>query len=223
MEKENAGYVSMMGQLLRTGTTSREKAKLDADIDFLGAYLSTSSSGVYARSLKKHADKIVEIMADVVLNPSFPDSELEKLKKQTISALAANKDDANAIAADVAQVLRYGKNHPYGEITTEETVANIDLAEIKKYYNTYYRPNNAYLAVVGDINQKEAEKLVKKYFSDWKKGDVPKAEYPMPKAPEETIIALVDRPNAVQSVINVTYPVALKPGHPDVVKSNVMN
>src|SRR5690606_6752204 len=76
---------------------------------------------------------------------------------------------------------------------------------------------------VGDINQKEAEKLVKKYFSDWKKGDVPKAEYPMPKAPEETIIALVDRPNAVQSVINVTYPVALKPGHPDVVKSNVMN
>src|SRR5690606_7321098 len=104
LEKGNAGYVSMMGQLLRTGTSSRSKAKLDEDIDFLGATLSTSASGVYAGSLKKHADKIMEIMADVVLNPSFPESELEKLKKQTISALAANKDDANAIAANVAQV-----------------------------------------------------------------------------------------------------------------------
>ncbi len=223
LEKENAGYVSMMGQLLRSGTTTRNKAKLDEDIDFLGAYLSTSSSGVYASSLKKHADQIVEIMADVVLNPSFPESELEKLKKQTISALAANKDDANAIAANVAQVLRYGKNHPYGEITTEETVENIDLEEIKTYYSTFYKPNNAYLAVVGDISKKEAEKLVKKYFSGWKKGDVPKNEYTAPKAPEETIVALVDRPNAVQSVIHVTYPVALTPGHPDVVKSNVMN
>ena len=223
LEKENAGYVSMMGQLLRSGTTTRNKAKLDEDIDFLGAYLSTSSSGVYASSLKKHADQIVEIMADVVLNPSFPKSELEKLKKQTISALAANKDDANAIAGNVAQVLRYGKNHPYGEITTEETVENIDLDEIKNYYNTYYKPNNAYLAVVGDITKKEAEKLVKKYFSGWKKGNVPANEYTAPKAPEETIIALVDRPTAVQSVIHVTYPVALTPGHPDVVKSNVMN
>lgn len=223
LERENAGYVSMMGQLLRTGTTTRDKAQLDEDIDFLGASLSTSSSGVYAGSLKKHADKILEIMADVVLNPSFPESELEKLKKQTISALAANKDDANAIAANVAQVLRYGKDHPYGEITTEETVGNIDLAEIKKYYNTFYKPNNAYFAVVGDINKREAEKLIKKYFAGWEKGDVPAAEYPTPEAPEETIVALVDRPASVQSVINVTYPVALKPGHPDVVKSNVMN
>ncbi len=223
LEKENAGYVSMMGQLLRSGTTTRNKAKLDEDIDFLGAYLSTSSTGVYASSLKKHADQIVQIMADVVLNPAFPESELEKLKKQTISALAANKDDANAIAANVAQVLRYGKDHPYGEVTTEETVENIEMVEIKEYYNTYYKPNNAYLAVVGDISKKEAEKLVKKYFSGWEKGDVPKAEYPAPKAPEETIIALVDRPNAVQSVINVTYPLSLTPGHPDVVKSNVMN
>ena len=223
LEGENAGYVSMMGQLLRTGTTSRSKAELDKDIDFLGAYLSTSSSGVYASSLKKYADEIMEIMADVVLNPSFPESELEKLKKQTISALAANKDDANAIASNVSQVLRYGNNHPYGEITTEETVANIDLNEIKVYYNTYFKPNKAYLAVVGDINKQEAEKLVKKHFAKWEKGNVPTAEYPIPKAPEETVVAFVDRPTSVQSVINITYPIELKPGHPDVIKSTVMN
>ncbi len=223
LEKENAGYVSMMGQLLRSGTSNRDKAKLDEDIDFLGASLSTSSTGVYAGSLKKHADKILGIMADVVLNASFPESELEKLKKQTLSGLAANKDDADAIAANVSQVLRYGKDHPYGEITTEETVENIDLAEIKEYYNTYFKPDNAYLAVVGDINKKEAEKLVKKYFAKWEKGNVPSAEYALPEAPDETIVALVDRSNSVQSVINITYPLKLQPGHPDVIKSNVMN
>ena len=177
LEKENAGYVSMAGQLMRNGTTTKTKAELDEAVDFIGGSLSTSASGAYASSLKKYADKILALMADVTLHPSFPESELEKLKKQTISALAANKDDASAIASDVSQVLRYGKNHPYGEITTEETVSNIDLAEIKQYYNTYFKPNNAYMAVVGDITKKEAESLVKKYFGDWKKGDVPTAEY----------------------------------------------
>lgn len=223
LEKENAGYISMAGQLLRNGTTSKTKAELDEAVDFLGATLSTSSSGAYASSLKKHADKIMALMAEVVLHPSFPEDELEKIKKQTLSALEANKDDADAIAADVAQVLRYGKDHPYGEVVTEETVKNIDLAEIKQYYDTYFRPNNAYLAVVGDITKKEAEKLIKKYFGQWKKGDVPSATYPVPAAPEERIIALVDRPNAVQSVISVTYPVELKPGDTDVIKSMVMN
>lgn len=223
LEKENAGYVSMAGQLLRSGTTSQTKAQLDEAVDFLGATLSTSSSGAYASSLKKHADKVMALMAEVILHPSFPEEELEKLKKQTLSALEANKDDADAIAADVAQVLRYGKEHPYGEVVTEETVRNIDLTEIKQYYNAFFRPNNAYLAVVGDISKKEAEKLVKKYFGQWKKGDIPSATYPIPSAPKETIVALVDRPNAVQSVISMTYPVELKPGDPDVIKSMVMN
>lgn len=223
LEQENAGYVSMAGQLLRNGTQSKTKAELDEAVDFLGASLSTYSSGAYASSLSKHADKVMALMAEVVLQPSFPEDELEKLKKQTLSALAANKDDANVIASEVAQVLRFGKDHPYGEIVTEESVENIDIEEIKNYYTTYFRPNNAYFAVVGDISKKEAEKLVIKYFGKWEKGNVPSATYPIPKAPDQTIVALVDRPNAVQSVITVTYPLELKPGQPDVIKSAVMN
>lgn len=223
LERENAGYVSMAGELLRNGTKSKTKAALDEAVDFLGASLSTYASGAYASSLSKHADKIMELMAEVILQPSFPEDELEKLKKQTLSALAANKDDANVIASEVAQVLRFGKAHPYGEIVTEESVENIDIEEIKEYYQTYFRPNNAYFAVVGDIKKKEAEKLVKKYFGKWEKGNVPTATYPTPQPPKETVVALVDRPNAVQSVIAVTYPLELKPGSPDVIKSAVMN
>ena len=223
LEKENAGYISMAGQLLRNGTTNKTKAELDEAVDFLGASLSTHASGAYASSLSRHADEIMALMAEVVLQPSFPEDELDKLKKQTLSALAANKDDANAIASDVAQALRFGKDHPYGEIVTEESVENIDIEEIKNYYQTYFRPNNAYFAVVGDISKKDAEKLVKKYFGKWEKGNVPTASYATPQPPKETIVALVDRPNAVQSVITVTYPLVLKPGDPDVIKSTVMN
>ncbi|NOX65941.1 MAG: insulinase family protein, partial [Chlorobi bacterium] len=101
MEKEHMGYVSIAGQLLRTGTTNRTKDQLDEDIDFIGASLSTSSTGVYASALKKHSEKIMEIMADVVLHPAFKQEELDKIKKQTISGLKSAEDSPSAIAANV--------------------------------------------------------------------------------------------------------------------------
>ena len=64
----------------------------------------------------------------------------------------------------------YGDEHPYGEFETEESVENITLEEIKNYYNSYFRPNIGYLAIVGDITPKEAKKLISKNFSDWEKG-----------------------------------------------------
>lgn len=223
LEGDKAGYVGIAGQMLRNGTTHKEKAELDEAIDFIGASLSTSSSGVYAASLKKHVDKLVALMADVVLNPSFPEDEFEKIKKQTLSNLAAEKEDADAIAANVSHVLTFGKAHPYGELVTEETVKNISLQDLEEYYHTYFKPNIAYLAVVGDINRKEAKKLVKKYFGEWERGEVPAHEYAVPSPPEKTTVAIVDRPQSVQSVIEITYPVPLKPGDVNVIKSMVMN
>ncbi len=223
VEGKNAGFISTSGQLLTRGTTNRSKAQLDEEVDFIGASLSSSSSSVFASSLTKHVDKLLELMSDVTLRPSFSPEELEKIKTETISGLQANKEDPEAIASDVTGILRYGKDHPYGELITEETVGRIDLEACKSYYQTYFKPNVAYLAIVGDINKAEAEKLVGKYFGTWTAGEVPKFSYETPSAPSMTQVAIVDRPQSVQSVINITYPVDLKPGHPDVVKSRVMN
>lgn len=223
LEGDKAGYVSIAGQLLRNGTTNRTKAHLDEEIDFIGASLSTSSTGVFASSLTKHKEKLLELMTDVLFNPAFPAEELEKIKKQTISGIAASKDDPDAIASNVRTVLTYGKDHPYGEITTEETVGNITLEDAKGYYNKYFKPNVAYLAIVGDINLKEAKTLVTKHFSKWEKGEIKQPEYKTPQAPESTYVALVDRPTSVQSVINVAYPLELEPGNPDVIKTRVLN
>ncbi|WP_375446237.1 insulinase family protein [uncultured Fibrella sp.] len=223
LEGDKAGVSGFAGQLLRNGTKTRTKEQLDEEIDFIGADLATSPTGVYGGSLSKNVSKLFELMSDVVLNPAFPQAELDKLKKQAKSGLAAQKDNPNAIATKVANMVMFGKNHPYGEQQTEETVDKVTLADVQSYYTTYFRPNIGYLAVVGDITAAQAKTLVEKAFGSWQRADVPKPTYPAPAPIGKTKIALVDRPSSVQSVVSVVYPVALKPYSQETILANVMN
>ncbi len=223
IEGDSIGYTSIAGSLLGTATTTRTKDQIDEEIDFIGASLSTSSSSIYGAALKKHNEKLLELMSDILLNPVFNQDELDKQKKQTISSLAYNKTDPSSISVVVADVLLYGKNHPYGEVITEASINSITLNMCEDFYRTYFRPNIAYLAIVGDINLKEAKKLCKKYFSPWEPGVVPEQLYTSTEAPEKRQVSIVDRTHAVQSVIHVTHPVNYKVGTQDYVKARVMN
>jgi zinc protease len=223
LEGDKAGLVSMAGELFRRGTTKMNKATLDEEIDYLGGTVDATARSVNAFSLKNNFPKVFALMADIALRPSFPADELEKIRTQTLSALAQNKEDANAIASNVVSRLVYGKNHPYGEIETEETVKRVTVADIKKYYQTYWKPNIAYLIFVGDITVDEARKLSTAAFAAWPKGVVPTPVYKAPASPAKTYIAVVDRPSSVQSVINIVSPIQLKPGAPDAIPSSVMN
>jgi YD repeat-containing protein len=222
-EGDKAGYASMAGDLLRTGTATKSKVQIDEEVDFIGATLNTSSSGMYAASLTKHTESLLNLMTDILYNPSFPEEELEKLRKQTLSALAAQKENPGAIASNVRSVVLYGKEHPYGELTTEETVENITIQDCKEFYAQYFTPEIAYLAIVGDITLKDAKKLVKKYFGKWENKPIQLPIFGASPAPDKTEVALVDRPNSVQSEIRVAYPINLKTGDADVVKANLMN
>ncbi|MBL7828934.1 MAG: insulinase family protein, partial [Saprospiraceae bacterium] len=149
LEKDAAGYLEMMGELLGAGTKTRSKAQINQEIDFIGASMSTDANGVSGACLTKHTSKLLEIMSDVLLHPIFPQEELDKAKVQAQSNLASQKDDANAIAGNVGSILRYGKDHPYGEIMTEATLSKITLDPIKAHYNTYFKPGISYLVVTG--------------------------------------------------------------------------
>lgn len=223
MEKDAAGYIDMMGDLLTKGTTTRTKSKIDEEVDFIGASLFSDANGLTGACLSKHADKLLDVMSDVLLNPAFPEEELEKAKRRSESDLASQKDDANAIAGNVANILRYGKGHPYGEVMTEATLEKINLDQIKKHYQTYFKPNISYLVVTGDITRAKAESQAKKYFGKWTRGEVPEHNYALPRPPEKTQLDFVNKPGAVQSVVNITYPVELAPGTPDVIRSRLMN
>ena len=223
MENEYVGAASIAGQLLSSGTITKSKAEIDEAVDFMGASLNSGSSGLFAASLKKHTEALMKIASDVLLKPSFPQSEFDKIKKQTLSNLAAAKENPNSIASNVATVLRYGKGHPYGEIETEETVAKITLQNTKDFYNKYFKPNTSYLIIVGDITAAEAKPLTEKYFGSWVGQAIMKETFPTPQKPANTQVDFVSKSGAVQSVINITYPLDLKPGSDDAIKARVMN
>ncbi len=223
LEGDKAGLTTFIGDMMMGGTKNRTKDQLDQEIDFIGASLSASATSVSVSSLKKHQSKVLELMADVLFNPVFPEAELEKLKKQSLTGLATTKDDPQAISSRLSNAVLYGKNHPYGESQTEQTTKNITLDDVKGYYQTYFKPNIAYLAIVGDIEKAEAQRVVNQYFGAWKKGVVPTFTYPMPVRAAKQAVALVDRSSSVQSVINVTQPVAMKIGDADYISSRLLN
>lgn len=206
IEGDKAGMLGFVGQMMTAGTKNRTKDVFNEEVDFLGARISGSSTSISGSTLTKHQEKVMELMADVLFNPIFPEEELAKLKTQTKSGLALAKNDPNSVSSILTSKLVYGNNHPYGEIETEGTVDNVTVADIRSYYETYFRPNIAYLAIVGDIDIATAKPLVEKYFARWEKGEVPSKSYEKPKAPEKNIVALVDRSASQQSVIEVTYP-----------------
>ncbi len=222
-EGDKAGYAGIFGQVMRAGTTSKTKEELSEEIDFMGASVSAGATSMSAFSLSKYKEDVLDIMTDILYNPSFPQDEFDRAIEQTLTGLKQAKDDPNGIAARIRSMVNYGKDHPYGEASTEETVSNISIEDLKQHYANYFKPNVAYLVIVGDITKKEAQKLAKEYFGDWKKGDVKKENFEAPKSIDKTVISLVDRPSSVQSVISISYPVENKPGNADATTISVMN
>ncbi|WP_066632138.1 M16 family metallopeptidase [Labilibacter marinus] len=222
-EGDKVGYTSFAGDLMRTGTTNKTKDQIDEEIDFIGASLSTSSKGIYASSLKKHSPKLLDLMTDVLYNPSFPQEELDKILKQSLTGIKSEKDDPKSISRNIRQALMFGKESAYGEMATEEAYEKITIEDCKNYYETYYRPNVAYLVIVGDITPKQAKKTAKKYFSQWESKEVPTHQFTKPAGFDGPIYAIGHKDAANQSYITVSYPLDLKPGTPDALKASVMN
>lgn len=223
LEKEYAGYVDVAGQLLRSGTTTRTKDQLDEEIDLIGANIGSGGTSVFASGLSKNTDKLFELMADIILHPSFPQDELEKILTQTKSGLKYRKTDPTMIADVVRRRVIYGENHPYGEVETEETVGKITREKCVEMYKTFFKPNYAIMAVVGDVEKNNVMKLVNKFFGSWKRGTLPEPKYDTPNKLDKVHVAFVDRPSSVQSVIRVTETVELQRTSPEVLPVEVMN
>lgn len=222
-EGKIAGVSSMMGSLLGRGTKNITKDEFNEKVDFLGANVNFYSSGASARSLKKYFPEVLGLLADGAKNSIFNQEEFEKEKKVTLEGLKSGEKDVKGIARRVENVLVFGKNHPNGEFVNKETVNTISLEDVKNNFNTYYKPNNAYLIIVGDINPKKTKKLVKELFSDWKKGNVPSLEVEKPKNVATTEIDFVNMPNANQSEVVVVNSVDLTLGDKDYYAALIAN
>lgn len=222
-EGDKAGVSSFVSSLLGNGSKTITKDAFNEEVDFLGARINFGSQSAFASSLSKYFPRILELMADAAINPNFTQEEFDKEKEKILTGLKSEEKNVASIASRAQSALAYGKDHPYGEFTTPETVNNITLADVQKFYANYFVPANAYLIVIGDVNLKEVEKLVKKNFTPWTKATPPSFQFSKPSDAQYTQINFIDVPNAVQSEIAVESLVDLKMSDADYFPALITN
>jgi zinc protease len=207
------GLANLAMNMLDEGTKTRNALQISEQLQLLGANLNTSSdldfSYVTLSTLKQSLDPSLDLMADVVLNPSFPEADFRRLQDQQISAIQNEKKQPQSMVMRVAPKLLYGENHPYAmpmSGTGEEDIVNtLAVADVKGFYEKWLRPNNATIVVTGDISMEDLTAKLEARFNNWKKSDVPKKVIPEVKTMNNGKIYLIDRPESQQSMIMAGY------------------
>jgi predicted Zn-dependent peptidase len=212
-----SSLASYTASLLNKGTKTRNSDELAEWIESYGGDFGAGSGEdftfVNVSILSEYIDVAYQFLADVVLNPTFPEDELEKERKRVKTALEFELSSPDAMADRHFKSVVYG-HHPYADAPTVETVEAVTQGDLVAFHAKNYVPNNAMLFVVGDVDQKEVKKAVEKYFGDWKPGDPDKVVYPEP--PERTAknISLYHRPGSVQTNLYLGH-LGLRPDNPD--------
>lgn len=206
---DNRGLASFTAALLREGTQTRTSREIAEQIEALGATLAAGSglasftSNVSASGLVENFDQTLDIFADVIRNPKFPPEEVEKYKTRTLSQIQFQRSIPQFLAQERFNRAIYG-NHPGGLVfPPEDPLKRTRPADLAQFHALYYRPNNALLAIVGDVTLKEILPKLERAFGDWKPGDVPKTEVPAVPAQGPSRIALINRPHSVQTVLQL--------------------
>ncbi len=214
-EGDIKGVSSLLGSMMGNGTKNQSKDSYNEEVDYMGATLVLSASGGYVSSLKRYFPRILEMMADGLINPKFTKEDFEKEKNVAIEGIKSIEKDVQTTANRVHSKLRFGDNHPFGEFQTIESLNNISLKDIQNYYKKFAIPNNAYLTIVGDVQYDEIRSLVESLFGDWKKGK--DSNYTLPQANnlDNIEINFVDMSNAVQSEIYVGNLMDISMTNPD--------
>jgi zinc protease len=222
IEGPKAGVNQLMGQLIMSGTTTRQKDALDKEIDYMGATLTADGNSMYLSCLTKHMDNGLAIMQDVMQHPSFPESEFTRIKKQFESNLLSTKSNPDEMAANAERKVNF-PNHPNADVMNEASLAAITRDDILSNYAKIFTPKGAYLVIVGDITKEAALQMAEKYFGNWKGSEVYKNDYGfIPKAKGNRVI-FVNKPGAVQSVISISFPIDMHPGDKDQLALSVLN
>lgn len=206
VEGNKFGLASIVADLLTHGTGKMTSKDIADKIEGIGASLSANAGAdmitISGSCLKKYLDTLFNIASQVILNPSFPEEDFEKLIPRMIAELKQEKATPGTLARNLARKIIYGDKHPYGIRPSENSLKDIEIEDLKNYYKTYFKPNSASVAISGDLSKKDAKELIEKYFGKWQKGDVPKFTVPELN-PEPQGVYFIARPSSVQSAIIV--------------------
>jgi zinc protease len=222
------GLASFTAGMLQEGTSTRTSLQVADVIEGLGANMRVFAQADFASAtldcLSKHLDAALDVYADVITHAAFPETEFARVKNDRLTSILQQKDRPPVIATAAFSRILYGPNHPYGNDLSgsEPSVTALTRDDLVKFYQTYYRPNNATLIVYGDVSLATLIPKLTQKFGGWQKADVPPvASFPEPAAMTRKVY-LVDKPGAPQSEIRIGYP-ALDRSTPDFFPANLMN
>ncbi len=217
-------------QMLDEGTARRSSLQVSEELAQLGAELGASSaldfSYVSLGVLKENLDRALDIYADVILNPAFPEADFQRLKKIQIARIQQEKFAPTTLAIRVLPKLIFGEGHAYGHPLTgtgyEQTVQKITREDLKKFHQTWFKPNHSTLVVTGDITLAEIKPRLEKIFQNWRPGDIPRKNLAAVRPRSKPAVYLIDKPGAPQSMVMAGLP-APSPADPDDLAIDLMN
>jgi zinc protease len=203
------GTASFAQRMLEEGTPTRDSLKIGEELESLSANFGAGSNLDWAtvslNTLKLTMEKALNIYGDLILHPAYPQKEFDRLKKERLAGIRREKVDPQSMGLRVIPQLLYGKGHAYGVpftgTGTEASLEKLTRNDLAKWHDTWFKPNNATLLIVGDTTLQEITPQLEKIFAGWKPGDVPKKNVAPVQAPPKAEVYLIDRPGSGQSTI----------------------
>jgi zinc protease len=212
METENRrGLAGLTAAMMNEGTKSRDGETLSSALQLLGTSINVNVGGesgsISFQSISNKFPQTLEILADMLVNPSFPADALERLRAQRIVNLTQAKARPASIASRVFPKLVYGTRHPFGQNVTEESLKSITREDVVAFHKLYFQPGRALVTVIGDVDPASVKATIEKVLSQWPKGgELSSSSYPALPASHPPTIFLVDKPGAAQSTFAIGNP-----------------
>ena len=226
--KDLPGLAKFTADMLKEGTAKRTSAQFASEADEIGAQIASDAhfgyptTSITASGLADNADRMFDLVSDMVLNPAFSAQELEKYKARLLPELEQQRSEPDFLGNEKLHQVLYG-NFPASVVSaTPDSVKKATVEDLKKFHDEYYAPNNAVLAIVGDLDPDQAFALVNKYFGGWKSHSVQEAKLDDVPAPAPARIWLVDRPGSVQTNI-LAGEYSVRRSDPDYIPLRVLN
>ena len=223
----HAGLAAFTATMLDEGAAGKTALQIADEMDFLGASLFTGASWDAAQTtltvLRKNLPRALQLMADVVTRPDFPEAEVARLREERLTNLRRAVDQPATIAGNAFGALAFPASHPYGRFATLEGTQRTDRAALAAFHRTFYQPRGATLLLVGDVDPAAVQPLVERAFGQWTgNGQVPPRAVPEAPLPAERTIYLIDKPGAPQSQVRIGHP-SVPRNNPDYFPLVVMN
>jgi zinc protease len=222
------GLAGATATLLHEGSAKHTSRELAEQLDTIGATIGANSglaaftTSVTASGLVENFDQVLDLFAEVVRTPTFPAEEVERYKSRSVAAQGQVRGQAAFLAQERLNQAIYGTHPASLVLAPADNIRKITPADLTRFHNENYVPNNAMLAIVGDVTLKEILPKLERSFGDWKSGAAPKTVIPEAPTQSASKIYLINRPGSVQTVFQIGA-LGIERTDPDYAAMAVMN